>query len=106
MNDQAAEHWATDGRRVWRAPGGPTVCVMGDPGQGSLFDDATDIQARDAAMVACAPRLVTALEECAKRLETCCHFSGSAAEYAVLAVKQYRDLIALARGRHPKREGT
>lgn len=106
MNDMAVKVWATDGRRVWRSPGGPTVCVMGDPGQGSLFDDADELHARDAAMVVCAPRLVAALEECAKRLECCCHHSGTAAEYAVLAVKHYRDLIAEARGHHPQRKGT
>jgi hypothetical protein len=97
-----AERWATDGSRVWRAPGGPTVCVLGDPTQGSLFADADAHQLRDAQLIACAPRLRAALAECAKRLETCCHFSGSAAEYAHLAVKGYRDLIAESHGRHPQ----
>lgn len=108
MNTERAEHleptdrWLTDGHRVWRAGGGPTVCVMGDPGQGSLFDDADAHQLLDAALVACAPRLRAALEDCARRLETCCHHSGSAAEYAHLAVKQYRDLIAETRGQRPR----
>lgn len=91
-----AEQWETDGVRVWRAPGGPTVCMMGDPTQRSLFNDESEHQARDAQLVKCAPRLAVALAECATRLETCCHHSGSAAEYANLAVKQYRDLIAEA----------
>lgn len=107
MNDPAAELWATDGRRVWRAPRGPTVCTMGDPTQGSLFDDADAHLMRDAVMVACTPRLVAALEECAKRLETCCHHSGTTAEFSHQAVKGYRDLIAEAKGRRPlPREGT
>jgi hypothetical protein len=72
---------------------------MGDPGQGSLFDDADAIQARDATLVACAPRLVAALDECARRLENCCHHTGTAAEYAHLAVKYYRALIAEAKGK-------
>lgn len=95
------EAWATDGRRVWRAPAGPTVCMMGDPTQGSLFDDASEHQARDAALIACASRLRAALADCARRLESCCHYSGSTAEYALLAVKEYRDLIAESHGRKP-----
>lgn len=94
-----AERWVTDGLRVQRGPGGPTVCLLGDPTQGSLFDDQPPHQYRDAALIACAPRLRAALWECAKRLETCCHHSGTAAEYAHLAVKRYRDLIAESHGR-------
>ena len=103
-HDQA-ERWATDGHRVWRAPGGPTVCVIGDPGQHQLFPDARPHQLRDAALIATAPRLRAALAECALRLETCCHFNGTAAEYAHLAVKAYRELIAESHGEHPKEHG-
>ena len=100
MTDFAGEHWYTDGKRVRRGRGGPVLCTLGDPAQGSLFEpDLTDY--KYAQLIACAPRLMQALEECAKRLETCCHFSGSAAEYSVLAVKGYRDLIAEARGLPP-----
>lgn len=101
--DDRVEHWTTNGHRVLRAAGGPTVCVLGDPLQPSLFTDADDTvhQWRDAALIATAPRLRAALAECAKRLETCCHFTGSAAEYAHLAVKGYRDLIAESHGQHP-----
>jgi len=79
--------------------------MLGDPTQPSLFDDADAHQLRDAQLIACAPRIRAALEECAKRLETCCHHSGTAAEYAHLAVQRYRDLIAESFGKHP-REGT
>jgi hypothetical protein len=98
------EQWATDGYRVWRAPGGPTVCTMGEPSQPSLFGDDVH-QQRDAQAIVCLPRLLVALEECAKRLETCCHHTGTAAEYAHQAVKGYRDLLAEARGQKPRGEG-
>jgi hypothetical protein len=102
------DSWATDGHRVWRAPGGPTVCVLGDPTQGQLFDDAEHIahQLRNAALIVCAPRLQAALLECAARLERCCHHSGSGAEFAHLAVRQYRQLVAESKGQKPTREGT
>jgi hypothetical protein len=109
VNFQQAEPWATDGHRVWRAPSGPTVCMLGDPTQPSLFDDAetTAMHYRDAAMIVCAPRLVAALAECADRLERCCHHSGSAAEFAMLAVKEYRQLVREARSmRSKQREET
>jgi len=100
--DDQVEHWTTDGHRVLRAAAGPTVCVLGDPLQPSLFADAADMahQWRDAALIATAPRLRAALAECAKRLETCCHHTGTAAEYAHLAVRGYRDLIAESHGQH------
>lgn len=100
----APEQWATDGRRVWRAPGGPTVCVIGDPGQGELFADVEMQRLYDAELIARAPQLRAALVECAKRLETCCHHNGITAEYAHAAVKGYRDLIAATHGQHG-REG-
>jgi len=102
-----AERWTTDGHRVWRAPSGPTVCMLGDPTQPSLFDDAdtTAVKYKDARMISCAPRLAAALAECADRLERCCHHSGSAAEYAMLAVKEYRELVAVARSIRSAREG-
>lgn len=95
-----AEQWATDGHRVTRSPAGPTVCVLGDPTQPQLFEDSDAWQRRDAALIAAAPRLRAALVECANRLENCCHFNGTAAEYAHLAVKGYRDLIAESHGQH------
>jgi hypothetical protein len=107
--NQQAEQWATDGHRVWRAPSGPTVCMLGDPTQPSLFEDAqtTALRYRDGQLIACAPRLVAALAECADRLERCCHHSGSAAEYAVLAVKEYRQLVQEARSLRSKQtQGT
>lgn len=109
VNFQQAEQWGTDGHRVWRAPAGPTVCMLGDPTQPSLFDDAetTAMHYRDASMIVCAPRLVAALAECADRLERCCHHSGSAAEFAMLAVKEYRQLVHEARSmRSKQREGS
>ena len=89
------EGWATDGHRVWRAIDGPTVCVLGDPTQLPLFDDAT-VRLQDAALIVCAPLLASALKECADRLERCCHHTGTAAEYAHAAVKEYRQLLQLA----------
>ena len=96
-----AERWHTDGVRVSRGPGGPTVCMLGDPTQRQLFQDADAHQQNDAWLIATAPRLRAALQECAKRLETCCHHTGTAAEYAHLAVKGYRDLIAESHGQAP-----
>jgi hypothetical protein len=105
VKDEAApEYWVTDGVLVRRGPGGPVVCTMGDLAQPSLFaGDLTTFQLLDARMVACAPRLVAALEECAHRLETCCHHGGTTAEYSLAAVKGYRDLIAQARAIKPLR---
>lgn len=91
------EVWVTDGKRIRRGSiAGPVICTMGDPAQASLFE-ADAIEYADARLIVCLPRIIEALAECAHRLETCCHFSGSGAEYAHLAVKQYRDLIAEAR---------
>lgn len=99
------ERWDTDGHRVWRAPGGPTVCLLGDPHQAQLFQDADAHQLRDALLIARAPQLRAALADCARRLESCCHHSGTAAEYAHLAVQGYRDLIAETHGEHPHAKG-
>lgn len=103
----AAERWTSDGHRIRRARGGPTVCMMGDPQQPSLFDDSDTLnqQLQDADLIACAPRLRAALDDCAKRLEKCCHVNGIEAEYAHEAVRAYRDLIAESRGRKPTHGG-
>jgi len=99
------ERWQTDGNRVWRAPGGPTVCVLGDPLQPSLFADVDSHQWRDAALIACAPRLAAALADCATRLERAYQLPGAATEFIHLAVRDCRQLLAEAKGIHPSREG-
>ena len=100
---EVPELWGTDGNRVWRGDRGPTVCLLGDPRQPQLFDDADtmEVQLMDAQLISCAPRLRAALLECARRLESCCHFTGTQAEYARLAVQGYRDLIAESFGKQP-----
>ena len=93
-----AERWGHRWPPRVACASGRTVCVMGDPTQGSLFDDVELHQLRDAALIACAPRLAAALADCANRLERCCA-QGSAAEYSHLAVREYRQLLAEPRTR-------
>jgi hypothetical protein len=50
----------------------------------------------NARLIAAAPDLLEALQECATRLEKAGIFGGSHPEYAAEAVRKYRDLITKA----------
>jgi len=90
----APELWHVDGRRILRADGS-LVATIGDASQGNLFPP-DERERADADLLACAPRLVVALEDCAQRLESSCN-SGTVAEHTFAAVEGYRKLIAAAR---------
>lgn len=77
------EVWCTDGVVIWREPGGPTICAVLERTERAYY----------ARLIAAAPRLLHALDGCANRLERCVLYAGSDADFAALAVQEYRELL-------------